>query len=173
MSKAWPPCMRIIVKETKVKNLQIGSLFIITCEGGTLGREGDHALLIPDINISKVRSRFTKFTAPTKYAFYRGLDSLWLQYHARFNFDTKDEKNEIGNYTLTDLGSRNGTFVDGKRLSNALQESEPLEILHDSTIRVGGTTLLCHIHVGRETCADCEPGLLLPKGKQKSFFLWR
>lgn len=84
-----------------------------------------------------------------------------FQYHARISFVTKDEKNEIGNYTLTDLGSRNGTFVDGKRLSSALQESDPYPILHDSTIRVGGTTLLCHVHAGRETCPDCEPGLLM------------
>lgn len=86
---------------------------------------------------------------------------LFLQYHARFSFDSKDEKNEIGNYTLTDLGSRNGTYVDGKRLSNALQESEPEPLLHDCSVRVGGTVLLCHIHPGRETCSQCEPGLLL------------
>ena len=59
------------------------------------------------------------------------------------------------------MGSRNGTFIDGKRLSTALQESEPHPILHDTLIRVGGTTLLCHVHSGRETCSDCEPGLLI------------
>lgn len=67
----------------------------------------------------------------------------------------------MGNYTLTDLGSRNGTYVDGARLSTALQESEPRAIIHNSIIRVGGTTLLCHVHAGRETCPDCEPGLLM------------
>lgn len=56
--------MRIIVKETTVKNLQVGTLFIVTCAGGTLGREGNHALLIPDINISKVSVNisFIKFS---------------------------------------------------------------------------------------------------------------
>lgn len=54
MSKAWPPCMRIIVKETNVKNLKSGTLFLVTYDGGTLGREGDHQVLIPDLNISKV-----------------------------------------------------------------------------------------------------------------------
>ena len=57
MSKAWPPCMRIIVKETKVKNLKACSLFLVTYDGGTLGREGDHQVLIPDLNISKVMDR--------------------------------------------------------------------------------------------------------------------
>ncbi|XP_065218896.1 uncharacterized protein LOC135844591 isoform X2 [Planococcus citri] len=141
VSKAWPPCMRIIVKETNVKNLKTGTLFMITYDGGTLGREGDHPVLIPDVNISK--------------------------YHAKFSFDTKDAKSEIGNYTLTDLGSRNGTFIDGKRLSTAMQESEPHPVLHDTCIRVGGTTLLCHVHPGRETCPDCEPGLLLSNDEEK------
>jgi len=46
--------MRIIVKETDLIKLKQGSLFLVTCIGGTLGREGDHSVLIPDINISKV-----------------------------------------------------------------------------------------------------------------------
>ncbi|XKL59956.1 hypothetical protein PGB90_000972 [Kerria lacca] len=141
IGKGWPPCMRIIVKETNVKNLQIGTLFMITYPGGTLGREGDHAILIPDINISK--------------------------YHAKFNFDNKDKKNETGNYTLTDLGSRNGTFIDGKRLSTALQESKPYPVPHGCNIRVGGTTLLCHIHTGHETCSECEPGLIISDTDEK------
>lgn len=47
--------MRIIVKETSLPNLKIGTLFLVTYTGGSVGREGDHAVLIPDINISKVR----------------------------------------------------------------------------------------------------------------------
>lgn len=46
--------MRIIVKETNLTNLKVGSLFLVTYTGGSLGREGDHSVLIPDINISKV-----------------------------------------------------------------------------------------------------------------------
>lgn len=46
--------MRIIVQSTEVKNLKVGTLFIVTCKGGTLGREKSHAVSIPDINISKV-----------------------------------------------------------------------------------------------------------------------
>lgn len=54
MSKGWPPCIRIIVKETNVEQLKVGTLFIVTCTGGTVGREGDHAVSVADINISKV-----------------------------------------------------------------------------------------------------------------------
>lgn len=63
-------------------------------------------------------------------------------------------------YRVIDSGSRNGTFINGKRLSVAKQESEPCEISHGSVIRVGGTKLLCHVHDGNETCGHCEPGLV-------------
>lgn len=41
-----------------MKGLNVGTLFIVTYTGGTIGREGDHAILIPDIGISKVNSWF-------------------------------------------------------------------------------------------------------------------
>lgn len=36
--------------------LEVGTLFIVTCTGGTVGREKDmnHTMRIPDINVSKV-----------------------------------------------------------------------------------------------------------------------
>ncbi|XP_018312230.1 angiogenic factor with G patch and FHA domains 1 isoform X1 [Mycetomoellerius zeteki] len=129
LAKNYPPCMRIIVKETDLIKLKLGSLFLVTCLGGTLGREGDHSVLIPDINISK--------------------------YHARFVYDEIKKQ-----YQVIDSGSRNGTFINGKRLSVAKQESEPHEIMHGSIIKIGGTKLLCHIHNGNETCGYCEPGLV-------------
>ncbi|XP_071560822.1 angiogenic factor with G patch and FHA domains 1 isoform X1 [Temnothorax nylanderi] len=129
LAKGYPPCMRIIVKETDLAELKLGSLFLVTCTGGSLGRQGDHSVLIPDINISK--------------------------YHARFVYDETEKQ-----YRVIDSGSRNGTFINGGRLSVAKQESEPHGITHGSVIKVGGTKLLCHIHDGNETCGHCEPGLV-------------
>lgn len=63
-------------------------------------------------------------------------------------------------YEIIDLGSRNGTFLNGKRLSVAKQESESHEVSHGSIVQVGTTKLLCHIHNGNETCGHCEPGLV-------------
>lgn len=63
-------------------------------------------------------------------------------------------------YTCIDLGSRNGTFMNSKRMSNAKQESEPMKLLHGAVIQIGQTKLLCHIHDGHSTCGQCEPGLL-------------
>ncbi|KAF5293020.1 hypothetical protein FQA39_LY13789 [Lamprigera yunnana] len=137
--KSWPPCIRIVIKSTEVPKLTTGSLYIITYEGGTLGREGDHSVLIPDINISK--------------------------HHLKFNFNS--EKNV---YTVTDLGSRNGTLLNGKRMSVSKQESTELELVHGSELQIGSTILLCHIHHNSETCHQCEPGLLqsIPYKKEES-----
>lgn len=48
------PAMRIIVAESNNSKIKVGTLFLITCSGGTIGREGNHAIVLPDINISKV-----------------------------------------------------------------------------------------------------------------------
>lgn len=63
-------------------------------------------------------------------------------------------------YEIIDLGSRNGTLLNGNRLSAAKQESEPSEIVHGSILQMNSTKLLCHIHNGYETCGHCEPGLI-------------
>lgn len=98
--------------------------------GGSLGREGKHDVIIPDINCSK--------------------------YHMKFVYD-KDNSS----YMCTDLGSRNGTLLNGKRMSNAKQESEPMKLVHGTVLQIGQTKLLCHIHDGHSTCGQCEPGLLV------------
>ena len=76
--------------------------------------------------------------------------------HGKIEFDRKAAK-----YYLIDLGSQNGTFIDGKRLSTAKSESEPNEIGHGSLIKIGSTELICHVHPGIETCLKCEPGVVI------------
>lgn len=120
--------MRIIVETSEVPSIKIGSLHVITFDGGTLGREGNHSIIIPDRNISK--------------------------HHLKFIFDK-----EVNHYSVVDLGSRNGTILNGKRMTPSKQESEPMEIIHGSKIQIGSTVLLCHIHNGNHTCRYCEPGL--------------
>lgn len=124
--------MRIIIEKTSVPNVKEGSLHVITFEGGSLGREGNHSIIIPDINVSK--------------------------HHLKFSFDK-----EKSIFVAVDLGSRNGTMLNGKRMSASKQESEELEVVHGSHIQIGTTILLCHIHVGNQTCGHCEPGLIQPK----------
>ncbi|CAG7830537.1 unnamed protein product [Allacma fusca] len=123
------PCVRAVVMESSLPELNKGFLFVVTCMGGSIGREGDmHCILVEDPNVSK--------------------------HHADIHFS-----NEDGKFYLTDLGSQNGTFLNGSRLSDAKVTSEAQEVLHGSTLKIGSTTLLIHIHPGSLTCALCEPGL--------------
>lgn len=133
--------MRIIIESSSVTNLKTGSLHIITCSGGSIGREGEHSILISDINISK--------------------------YHLQINYN-----NETCKYYCIDMGSRNGTLLNGKRMSPSKQESEPMEILHGSRLQIGSTILVCHIHNGNQTCGHCEPGLIQTKGKNLLFLYY-
>ncbi|ENN71384.1 angiogenic factor with G patch and FHA domains 1-like isoform X1 [Dendroctonus ponderosae] len=134
VSKQYPPCMRMIVESTEIPKIKVGSLFIVTCDGGTIGREGNHSVLLPDINVSKHHLKL----------FY--------------NEDTST-------YSIVDLGSRNGTLLNGKRLASSKQESDPAEVPHGSKLQLGSTTLLCHVHEGSQTCGHCEPGLLIEEPK--------
>ncbi|XP_049877343.1 angiogenic factor with G patch and FHA domains 1-like isoform X2 [Pectinophora gossypiella] len=131
VAKHHPPCMRIIVRETKLPKLKVGSLFVITKDGGTIGREGDHhTVLIRDTNVSR-----------------NHLD-------IRYDMDKRM-------YMVTDLGSKNGTMLNGIQMSGSQVVSPPMEVLHGSTIQLGETKLLCHIHAGNDTCGHCEPGLIM------------
>lgn len=47
--------MRVIVRETSLPKLRVGNLFIVTKDGGTIGREGEqHTILLRDNNVSRV-----------------------------------------------------------------------------------------------------------------------
>lgn len=142
VSKHHPPCMRIIVKETNISKLKVGSLFLITKDGGTIGREGDHhSFVLKDLNVSKN--------------------------HLGFEYDMLKKS-----YVATDLGSRNGTILNGHRMSESQEVSPVMVIPHGSILQLGETKLLCHIHSGNDTCGHCEPGLIMEaesKEKQTAY----
>ncbi|XP_017069274.1 angiogenic factor with G patch and FHA domains 1 isoform X3 [Drosophila eugracilis] len=125
IAKKYPPSLRIIVQETNVEALKVGSLHLITYKGGSLGREGAHDVIIPDVNVSKC--------------------------HLKFNYETK-----LGIYKCLDMGSRNGTILNGSKMS-----CSAMDLVHGSVITLGQTKLLCHVHEGNSTCGLCEPGLLI------------
>ncbi|XP_020800350.1 angiogenic factor with G patch and FHA domains 1 isoform X4 [Drosophila serrata] len=125
IAKRYPPSLRIIVQETNMETLKVGSLHLITFKGGTLGREGAHDVIIPDVNVSKT--------------------------HLKFHYEAKS-----GIYKCLDLGSRNGTILNGSPMAG-----DPMDLVHGSVITLGQTKLLCHVHEGNSTCGLCEPGLLI------------
>jgi len=128
------PCIRLCVVQSEDERVQVGSLYIVTCKGGTVGSKGSHEVLLSDLGCSKL--------------------------HARFTFNT-----DKCAYTIRDLGSRNGTWVNGKRISKAKEESKEISVGHKTMIQIGKTRLCCHVHPGVETCRDCEPGLVLKEIK--------
>ncbi|CAH2089469.1 unnamed protein product [Euphydryas editha] len=131
VAKHHPPCMRIIVRETNLPKLKVGALYLITKDGGTIGREGEHhAIVIRDHNVSRN--------------------------HLDINYDMDKRM-----YLAVDLGSKNGTILNGIRMSESQERSTPIEVVHGSTIQLGETKLLCHIHAGNDTCGHCEPGLIM------------
>uniref|UniRef100_T1G9Y4 FHA domain-containing protein n=1 Tax=Megaselia scalaris TaxID=36166 RepID=T1G9Y4_MEGSC len=85
---ANPSYLRFVVQETNLEIIQIGTLFIPTYKGGSLGKEGNHDVILPDIKVS--------------------------QYHLKFQYDEKSSM-----YKCIDLGSRNGTILNGKRMSSS------------------------------------------------------
>lgn len=131
IAKHHPPCMRVIVRETTIPKLRVGTLFLITKDGGTVGREGEHhTILLKDTNVSRN--------------------------HMIIKYDSHRKA-----YIAIDLGSRNGSILNGSRMSESQITSDPIEIVHGSTLQLGETKLLCHIHSGNDTCGHCEPGLLM------------
>ncbi|XP_014294698.1 angiogenic factor with G patch and FHA domains 1 isoform X2 [Halyomorpha halys] len=139
-TKHFAPCIRVVVTSSTLPELSYGTLFIVTCTGGTIGREGNHDVLIPDQLVSKIHCKFQ----------YVKKDGLYM-------------------YELIDLGSKNGTYVNGKRLSDSLVQSVPTTISHGSVITVGRTDLLCHIHPHDETCQDCTAVSVIMKGPINDF----
>ncbi|KAL3867492.1 hypothetical protein ACJMK2_044693 [Sinanodonta woodiana] len=134
----WPPCIRMIAPASG--SLDVGTLFIVTCTGATIGREKDmnHTIMIPDLSVSKT--------------------------HAEIKYDQQRKE-----YLIVDLGSQNGTYLNCKRLSEAKAVSEPVAINHGDQIQFGNDTmLLCHIHPGTDTCDDCEPGQVKAQWQAKN-----
>lgn len=74
----------------------------------------------------------------------------------KFHYDHK-----LAIYKCTDLGSRNGTVLNGMRMSASKQASSECKLVHGSVLQIGQTKLLCHVHEGNSTCGLCEPGLLI------------
>ncbi|XP_021956302.1 angiogenic factor with G patch and FHA domains 1 isoform X2 [Folsomia candida] len=136
----YPPCIRAIVLESISSTIRKGSLFLITCMGGTIGSEGlHHTIMLPDPSVEKHHAT--------------------IVYSSTVD-DNGDDKN-LKNYFISDHGSSTGTFLNGIRLSESQQCSEKHAIVHGSIVKIGGFSILMHIHPGSFTCGHCEPGLLM------------
>ena len=47
------PCIRLVVQSSQCDTVSVGTLFIVTCKGASIGREGTHDVLLEDVGCSK------------------------------------------------------------------------------------------------------------------------
>ena len=66
VAATWPPCIRMIVTEST--SLAIGTLFIVTCTGCSIGRDKSD-ISIEDVSISKVSTLYFKITLVRCWSF--------------------------------------------------------------------------------------------------------
>ena len=80
-------------------------------------------------------------------------DSTISQLHAEITYD-----HQLQQYVITDLCSRNGTFVNDSKLKPLCRNA----LFHGDILRFSDTVqMLAHIHQHRDTtCADCEASLV-------------
>ncbi|XP_078730529.1 angiogenic factor with G patch and FHA domains 1 isoform X3 [Lampetra fluviatilis] len=131
VEQQWPPCIRVMVVRSPVLNL--GTLFIITSDTiATIGRAKDM-----DHTISIPEMGVSKF-------------------HAEVHFDPERQK-----YVLMDQGSQNGTIINGNRILQPKEHSDPHPLDHGDEVKFGETVLSFHIHPASETCDGCEPGQVI------------
>ncbi|XP_076102992.1 angiogenic factor with G patch and FHA domains 1-like isoform X2 [Mytilus galloprovincialis] len=125
-------CIRAMVTASDL--LDEGMLFVVTVQGGMIGREtrNDLVIPVPDINVSKVHAE--------------------IRYNAKQQF-----------YAIQDKGSQNGTYVNEVRISEAKHVSKWVQLKHGDTLQLSCTRFDLHIHPGTETCDKCEPGVVVQK----------
>ncbi|XP_062868270.1 angiogenic factor with G patch and FHA domains 1 isoform X2 [Trichomycterus rosablanca] len=126
--EGWPPCIRVTVVRSSV--LQPGTLFILTADAvATIGREKDMDHAIRIPEMGVSKS------------------------HAEVYFDQDHQC-----YMLVDLGSQNGTVINGSRILQPKVRCDPCPLTHGDEVKLGETVLSFHIHSGTDTCNGCEPG---------------
>ncbi|XP_053334582.1 angiogenic factor with G patch and FHA domains 1 isoform X2 [Clarias gariepinus] len=131
LMEGWPPCVRVTVVRSPV--LQPGTLFILTADSiATIGREKDMDHAIRIPEMGVSKS------------------------HAEVYFDHEQQC-----YMLVDLGSQNGTVLNGNRILQPKVRCDPCPLTHGDEVKLGETVLSFHIHMGSETCDACEPGQVL------------
>ena len=119
------PCIRAMI--VKSDSVDVGTLHIITCQGGSIGRDPSNNICLPEELVSR--------------------------YHAKIIYEK-----ETTTFFIKDLKTQNGTLINDERVADPKSDSDPVEVTHRDFIQVGDTVMSFHVHVGNETCFDCEPG---------------
>ena len=103
------PCIRLVVHATSEQSqtVQVGTLFIVTCKGGSIGREGNHDVLLDDIACSKFHGQIEFDEDTLKYYLKdAGSQNGTFVDGVRLSAAKRESRpREIGHGTLIRIGS--------------------------------------------------------------------
>ncbi|XP_078607578.1 uncharacterized protein LOC144879730 [Branchiostoma floridae x Branchiostoma japonicum] len=71
--------------------------------------------------------------------------------HSEIQYNEKTHQ-----FMVRDVGSMNGTFLNGTRLAQPKKVSGPFPISHGDELKVGNTVMQAHVHPGNNSCFDCR-----------------
>lgn len=122
--------LRLVVLESE--RLKPGHIVLVDANGLTVGRDKswDRRLRLPEMAVSK--------------------------YHCQIYYHKKDDTEQKEGFYIVDVGSRNGTFVNNERLSDAKSSSIPKMLKHLDRVQIGSTVLEVHYHEEQWPCGKCQ-----------------
>jgi pSer/pThr/pTyr-binding forkhead associated (FHA) protein len=127
--------LRLVVLESQL--LPVHNIILVDANGITIGRDRswDRRLRLPEMAVSKYHCHIFSNTADI--------------------FQDADEKQD-SKFSIIDVGSQNGTFVNGERLSLTKSASAPYPLRHLDVLSVGTTKFQVHEHIGSWPCEQCK-----------------
>ncbi|OZJ05965.1 hypothetical protein BZG36_01256 [Bifiguratus adelaidae] len=132
--------LRLVTKSSNL--LAEGSLVMVDENGLTIGRDraaGGYRLRLAEMETSKFHCQ----------VFYGLVES-----EQRPNMPFASASRAA--YQITDVGSQNGTFLNGDRLSETKTSSSPRELHHMDELTVGTTVFVVHLHESGFPCEACQ-----------------
>lgn len=133
--------LRLVVIESQL--LPVNNIILVDANGITMGRDRswDRRLRLPEMAVSKYHCHIFSNTADI----FQDTD-----------IDEAADQELASNFSIIDVGSQNGTFVNGERLSLTRSASPPYPLRHLDVISVGTTKFQVHEHTGSWPCEQCK-----------------
>jgi pSer/pThr/pTyr-binding forkhead associated (FHA) protein len=133
--------LRLVVLESQL--LPVNNILLVDANGITIGRDRswDRRLRLPEMAVSKYHCHIFSNLADI----FQDTDN-----------DKAADQELTSNFSIIDVGSQNGTFVNGDRLSLTRSASPPYPLRHLDVISVGTTKFQVHEHTGSWPCERCK-----------------
>ncbi|ORZ18924.1 hypothetical protein BCR42DRAFT_411857 [Absidia repens] len=119
-------CRLVVIESTVVP---VGQVTVMDANGATIGRDKK------EWDTRRMRLR----------------DMQVSKYHCQLFYDQDKHA-----FAITDVGSQNGTLLNGERLSPAKTSSRPFELKNGDELTLGTTVLQVHLHDHGWPCQQCQ-----------------